>query len=148
MPGIEVITKDGTTTVTTKPVEIKFPAPTGEFSSLSNMDLAKKAKATASELRQFQGEFDEDYKRRGQPDDQKASALKYYTLFRERFSETDFSLASEMLSRIDDKLHGSEMPQVAVMGASLVVNKVFAGPRAGDASAAFLEILADKLPKK
>jgi hypothetical protein len=150
MPNITVTTnkETGITTVTPGNASRVFPPPTGEFSNLSSVELTKRVRIFASELRTFQAEFDKDFfePNREWPADEKAKTVirKYSARYEARFSKEALSIAAESLNRIAS-VESSSMSGQAQMGSTVVFHGKLVGPNPAVSAAAFLEALSSKL---
>ena len=147
MPGITVTTENGVTTVRPGHANLRFPAPTGEFSELSNIQLKHRAEKMASELRVFHNGHKIDFPSPLDDDQLLEIMQKTARLFEDKYVDINLSLASEMMARIG-VFEDSELPESARTGTALVLNKAYAGPQPAVDAAAFLEALAAKLPEE
>lgn len=131
------------------PVNRVFPAPTGEFSNLSNEEMRARAHVMAASLRDFQRRFDAENRtlpRLPPPQHGVDNELwkgffeKYHTEYREKFADQSLSIASEIMSRIEAAAPGTRIQHA---GALMLYHKTFAGPRAALEVADFLDMLAN-----
>jgi hypothetical protein len=151
MPGATVTRKDdGTILVTHGSGPSQFPAPTGEFSVLSNDDLKLEAQKLCESLRDLQRRFNEDAGKLGRNKngqiaeaDYKAIYDRYATEYRTTSMLSALSLASEFLSRLKS---ATPTTPSASNGARMILYKAFAGSTPASDVANFLDYLGQQLP--
>jgi hypothetical protein len=151
MPGITVTKQpDGTITVTPGNASRQFPAPNGDFTMLSNVDLIAREESFCKELRAFQERFSADLQKfsttgNKQADDTafKDLTAPYFSEYKSKYSSTALSLASEFLSRLGTVTVPS---MSARSGGGLVLHQAFAGPTPASDVADFLDALGQRLP--
>lgn len=150
MPGIKVTKTDKGYTVTSENVNRRFPAPTGEFASMSVSELRHRIEITVGDLHQFQDEFNTNFFEPNYkfPPEEKANTLlaKFGAMYEEKFAGSTFYLASAALSKIGT-IDGSNMSLEARDGGNIVYHGKFVGPDPAKRAAAFLELLESKLPQ-
>jgi len=138
-----------------QPVDRKFPAPTGKFSTLSATELTEKLRSAANELRvldethskEFAALY-EKYSPQTRPSEQlNAEWQKIAERHRpenERYAKLAQSLASESLARIGS-IDTASMSAQARSGGIFAFHGKFAGPHPAIETAEFLEALSKKL---
>lgn len=135
----------------------KFPAPTGEFSRLSNSELKKKVQDTCSKLREFEERFKAETKQvPNRKNNSREEIERQYGQFREirekyaglygasNFPEIATSLATEILRRTGG-IEPSTVSQKAQIGAQVILQGKFVGGEPTSSSAEFLEEIVGKL---
>jgi hypothetical protein len=134
----------------------QFPAPTGEFSKLSNAELRRQVREIVVELRSFQARFNAESPeldpRHLTIEQIKAGAARQNMAFSRfadeyqlKFPAIVLSLASELLKRTNG-LDDDSTSQDARIGAQLILSRRFAGGQPAARVAEFLDAVAAKLP--
>ena len=155
MPGTIVTRKEDGSVVMTFgaiPVNRAFPAPTGEFASLSASELKARTGEIAGSLREFQGRFETEMRSlpRTSPPQVRVSDVvwkqfseKYRYEYNTKLLDPAISIASEIMSRIEASAPGTSFQHP---GANMLYHRAFAGPAPALEVAEFLDLLVSKLP--
>jgi hypothetical protein len=139
-----------------KNTDRNFPAPTGEFSSLSNDNLRKIIHGFVGELRSFQATNDQvitgilkraPHAARDETDRRYADAQNQFEAeFRARLRPKAVSLASEIATRTGPVVLPRERWGMVRMGSAVLLYDQLAGPHPVGAIADFFDFLVEKLP--
>ncbi|HEX3937349.1 MAG TPA: hypothetical protein VHX43_07575 [Xanthobacteraceae bacterium] len=136
-----------------------FPPPTGEYSKLTDTEFRGVVETIIQHLHQFQSEMDKEnpYPKIDPRDRQqflaardkwKESRQKKAAIFEAEFGSTAKSIASELVSRANRmrSLGTINVPPDEQIGAQVILQNKFAGPKPADSVANFLHTILQALP--
>lgn len=136
-----------------------FPAPTGEYSKLSNTEFKNRTEGLIQQLRQFQSETDEENPYPSQIDRRsqefwaarnkwKEGNQKKAVVFEAELGPNAKSIASELSLRLS-RVRSLETINVSPderLGAQVILQNRFAGPKPANSAANFLNRFLQALP--
>jgi hypothetical protein len=136
-----------------------FPPPTGEYSNLTDPEFRVVVETIIEHLHQFQYEMDKEnpYPKIDMRDRQqflaardrwKENRQKKAAIFEAEFGSTAKSIASELVSRARRarSLSTINLPPDEQIGAQVILQNKFAGPKPADSAANYLHTILQALP--